>query len=617
MKKKIKLLGSLVVIAAVILIAVRFLAGSEKAPIDVSYPEFIRFIGNEMVAQIEYDGVNETAEALLTDGSKVKTEVLNEDIFLEYIQKQIVDGNTLEIENAPESINPFDVILTLLLSFYMGGALIYGFKFLKGSMNLKRNSRVKKDPPSFQNFAGMFNTDINYMEKMTKSDVKFSDVAGLDEEKAELEEIVDFMKNPEKYWKLGAKIPKGALLSGSPGTGKTLLAKAVAGEAGVAYIAVSGSEFVEKYVGVGAQRIRGLFKEARKQAPCIIFIDEIDAIGSARSDSNDERNQTLEQLLTELDGFADRTDIVIMAATNRPESLDPALVRPGRFDRKITVNLPDIKGREEILKVHARNKKFLDDVDFHVVACNTAGYSGAELENLLNESALVAARHKHKVIQSADIFEAQKKLIVGLRKSGRVISDEERKLTAYHEAGHAIVSYLLPTQAPIKEISIVPRGGAGGYTWYERIEDRQYIGKNEFQENIIGLLAGRAAEKYFLGEISTGASNDIEVATKYAKQMIMVYGMDDDLGPVSYNSKDVEDYLGDEMLGKIWNKIRLVIKEAEEKATILIKTNNTTIKALAELLLEYETISGETMEKLLNGFDTDDYDYVISADNAE
>lgn len=604
--KKLKIVAFMGLIALLIFAGVRLLNSPTKTkPVSVSYSDFISLIESEKVASVELQEGDSLVNAILLDNTIVMAEVPNEEVFLNFIQDEIIYyGNPVNLEVIPEESSISDLILgfllTLVLSVYLGSALIMGLKYLTKQFT---GNNKKSDNSNFLSFANVLNTDINFMEKLTKSDVRFSDVAALDEEKKELEEVVDFIKNPDKYLKLGAKIPRGILLSGNPGTGKTLLAKAVAGEADVAYLAVSGSEFVEKYVGVGAQRIRGLFKEARKQAPCIIFIDEIDSIGAKRGDSNDERNQTLEQLLIELDGFKDRTDIVILGATNRFDSLDPALVRPGRFDRKVTVNLPDVKGRMEILQVHARNKKFYEDVDFYRIACNTAGYSGAELENLLNESALMAARNRHEIIHKSDIDEAQKKLLVGLQKTGRIISEKERKITAVHESGHAIVGKLLPTQSNVKEISIVPRGTAGGYTMHESTEDKQYISKQEFTESLVVLLAGRAAESILIGDISTGASNDLEVATEKARRMVMQYGMDEELGPISFrDDAPSTDYLGQHTLDAIWNKVASILKESEKKAIELISENMELTKALTKLLLDQETVMGDELDSLFTEY---------------
>ena len=452
-----------------------------------------------------------------------------------------------------------------------------------------------------------FNSNLNYTDKMVKSDVKFSDVAGLDEEKQELEEIVDFLKNPEKYEKIGAKIPRGVLLSGVPGTGKTLLAKAVAGEADVPFISMSASEFVEMFVGVGASRVRKLFERAKKLAPCIVFIDEIDAIGSRRasnSGTENENNQTLNQLLVEMDGFSSDRGIVVISATNRPEMIDKALLRPGRFDRKINVNLPDVKGREEILEIHAKNKLFGEEIDFRNIAHNTSGYSGAELANLLNEAALIAARREHEAVFKEDIDEALKKITIGLEKAGRIISKKERKITAVHEAGHAIVAHLLESQEKVKEISIIPRGGAGGYTWHNREEEKLYISKRDFQDRLKVLLAGRVAENIELIDISSGAFNDLEEATKIAKEMITLYGMDSNIGPISLkgfsNSEMV--LLGEEKLSDIGVKIAEILKEAESKAKDVLMRKREILRAVTDELLDKETISGEELNDIFRKY---------------
>ena len=411
---------------------------------------------------------------------------------------------------------------------------------------------------------------------------------------------------PEKYRALGAKVPKGVLLDGEPGTGKTLLAKAIAGEAGIYFIATSGSSFVEKYVGVGASRVRQLFDEARKKAPCIIFIDEIDAVGAKRDDGGgySEHNQTLEQLLTEMDGFTERSGIVVIAATNRLSSLDPALIRPGRFDRKITVHLPDRKGREEILKLHGANKPFDETVRFDKVAYNTAGFSGASLENLLNEAALVAARKSKKVISEEDINEAMMKIQVGLRKSGRVISEKEKRLTAVHEAGHAVVSLFLETQANLKEVCIIPRGSAGGYTLHDTVEDKNYVSKKELTERLTCLLGGKAAEAIVLGDISTGPSNDLKVATETAREMIIYYGMDEDIGPISFAGASANELniFGASTMSEIGNKISQMVKKAEETASEIIHDHREFLDILVDKLLEQETVSGEEIEEMFASY---------------
>lgn len=590
----------------------------------ISYLEAIQMINNDEVKQITLESNSSKAEIVSKESVIYICSIPNEEIFLEYIQSKIVDDEQeIDISTTEKNSNSSasSTILNILVWVYIIVVIfliVYQIrktkKFLDGMVNGKNDSSSdsSNNTPSFMS---LFNTDINYTEKVATSDVRFSDVAGLDEEKAELEEVVDFLKNPDKYTKLGAKIPKGVLLSGSPGTGKTLLAKAVAGESGVKYLAISGSEFIEKYVGVGASRIRGLFKEARKNAPCIIFIDEIDAVGSKRDEAghNSEHNQTIEQLLAEMDGFGSKRDVIVLAATNRFESLDPALTRPGRFDRKISIGLPDITGRKDILKIHSKDKPLSDEIDLDKIAYNTAGFSGAELENLLNESALIAARKGHQYITKNDIDEALKKITVGLKKSGKVISEKERKLTANHEAGHALVSLFLPTQATIKEVSIVPRGTAGGYTWHDTIEDKNYISKTELQERLIVLLGGRAAEEIVLGDISSGASNDLQVATKTAREMIIYYGMDKDIGPISFSGSNSQEIslFGDTTLSNIGTKIKDILKEAEEQAKEIINNNRSFLDTLADTLLKQETISGEEITKMFEKYNKKEADNAI------
>ena len=401
---------------------------------------------------------------------------------------------------------------------------------------------------------------------------------------------------------MGAKIPKGILLYGKPGTGKTLIAKAIAGEAGVPFISMSGSEFIEMFAGLGASRVRKLFEKAKKMAPCIIFIDEIDAIGSRRtsnSGAETENNQTLNQLLVEMDGFDSNETIIVLAATNRPEMLDKALLRPGRFDRQITIPAPDLNGREEILKLHAKNKKFENDIDFKSIAGDTAGFTGAELANVLNESAILATRRKHKKITNLDIEDAVKKITVGLEKHNRVVSDKDKKLTAYHEAGHAIVSKFLETQTEVKEVSIIPRGVAGGYTMYKTNEDKFYVSKTELLEKMVALMGGRAAEKIALNEISTGASNDIEVATGIAKDMLTVYGMSDSLGPVSLKVDDPYQLqiFGENVIDEVGNQIKILIDNAYITAQKILAEHMDILDEVAQTLLEKEKITAEEFEE--------------------
>ena len=448
-----------------------------------------------------------------------------------------------------------------------------------------------------------------------KRKTTFADVAGADEEKEELREIVEFLKNPNKYNSLGARIPKGVLLVGPPGTGKTLLARAVAGEAGVPFFSISGSDFVEMFVGVGASRVRDLFDKAKKNHPCIIFIDEIDAVGRQRGaglgGGHDEREQTLNQLLVEMDGFGANEGVIMIAATNRPDILDPALMRPGRFDRQVMVGYPDIKGREEILRVHAKGKPLAPDVVLSTIAKSTAGFTGADLENLLNEAALLAARKNHRAITMEEIEEATIKVVVGTEKKSRVMSEKEKKLTAYHEAGHAIATYYCKTQDPVHQISIIPRGMAGGYTMHLPTEDRTYRSREEMREELVVLLGGRVAEALVLDDISTGASNDIERATKIARAMVTKYGMSDKLGPITYGSDDSNPFLGKEMghisnyseqtASEIDEEIQSIISTAYEKTEKILKDHMEELHRLAGVLYEKEKVDGMEFQQVMDG----------------
>ncbi len=448
-----------------------------------------------------------------------------------------------------------------------------------------------------------------------KRKTTFADVAGADEEKEELREIVEFLKNPKKYNELGARIPKGVLLVGPPGTGKTLLARAVAGEAGVPFFSISGSDFVEMFVGVGASRVRDLFEQAKKNSPCIIFIDEIDAVGRQRGaglgGGHDEREQTLNQLLVEMDGFGANEGVIMIAATNRPDILDPALMRPGRFDRQVTVGYPDIKGREEILKVHAKGKPIAPDVELKTIAKSTAGFTGADLENLLNEAALLAARRSLKAITMREIEEATIKVVVGTEKKSRVMTDKEKKLTAYHEGGHAVVTFFCKTQDPVHQISIIPRGMAGGYTMQLPAEDRSYRTKGEMKEDLIVLLGGRVAEALTLDDISTGASNDIERATKTARAMVTRYGMSDSLGTIMYGQDDSEPFLGRDMghirdysettASAIDAEIRRLMDTAYKNAETILMTHMDKLHQVAKFLFDHEKMSGEEFEAVMTG----------------
>ena len=452
-----------------------------------------------------------------------------------------------------------------------------------------------------------------YKDKSDKP-TTFKDVAGCNEEKEELEEIVEFLKHPNQFNALGARIPKGVLLMGQPGTGKTLLARAVAGEAGVPFFSISGSDFVEMFVGVGASRVRDLFGEAKKNAPAIIFIDEIDAVGRHRGaglgGGHDEREQTLNQLLVEMDGFGNNTGIIVMAATNRADILDPALLRPGRFDRQIVVGAPDVEGREAILKIHTRNKPLGPDVDLGVIAKSTAGFTGAELENLTNEAALLAARRKKKAITMKEIEEATIKVVAGPEKKSRKVNDKDKRLTSYHEAGHAVVTYFCETQDPVHEISIVPRGYAGGYTMSLPVEDRNYVTKRYMEEELCTLLGGRVAEAIVLGDISTGASNDLERATRIARNMVTRYGFSEKLGPVVYGSDENEVFLGrdygqskhysDDIASDIDSEIRRLVDEAYEKTESILREHRDKLDAVAAVLMDKEKVSGKEFEDIMN-----------------
>ena len=513
------------------------------------------------------------------DEELLKTTIVpNIQNFIELIQTETLNGNEIELIQNKQSF--ISTLPSYIISFLPTIILVILFITLFKMQGLGDKGEI-------------------YDETERKTKVRFADVAGLDEEKQEMVELVQFLKEPKKFIEMGAKIPKGVLLYGKPGTGKTLIAKAIAGEAGVPFISMSGSEFIEMFAGLGASRVRKLFDKARKMAPCIVFIDEIDAIGSRRtngSGAESENNQTLNQLLVEMDGFKTEETIIVLAATNRPEMLDKALLRPGRFDRQITIPAPDKKGRAEILKIHSKGKKLAEDIDLESIAEDTAGFTGAELANILNEAAIIATKCEHDRIEKDDIEEAVKKVTVGLEKKERVISDKDKKLTAYHEAGHAIVSWYLPTQKKVKEISIIPRGMAGGYTMYKTDEDKSYISKTEMEEKLIALLGGRAAEKIALDDISTGASNDIEVATQIAKDMIVKYGMNEMIGPLSLKNENGEyplDMFGKDMGDRIGIEVKKLIDTAYSDAQMILKEHMDKLDAVAEELLKNEKINEE------------------------
>ena len=559
----------------------------ENDELEVAYTQLIQDIDEGKIESIEMTVGSTSVKLKYKDQEEKKHAIVpSTQAFVELIQEKAQDdneNNNVELVQKPRNV---------LLAFSEGFVSILPTLILVILVIL-----------IFQ-MQGLGDKGKIYDPDVSQDKITFKDVAGLDEEKSEMLEIVEFLKNPEKYSKMGAKTPRGVLLCGKPGTGKTLIAKAIAGEANVPFISMSGSEFVEMFAGLGASRVRKLFERAKKISPCIIFIDEIDAIGSRRASNNgadSENNQTLNQLLVEMDGFDSDQSIIVIAATNRPEMLDEALLRPGRFDRTITIALPDIKGREEILKIHSKNKKISEDVDFKSIAGDTAGFTGAELENILNEAAIIATNKKHDAINNNDIEDAVKKVTVGLEKHNRVVSEKDKKLTAYHEAGHAVVSRYLETQKDIKEVSIIPRGVAGGYTMYKTNEDKFYVSKTEMEEKLISLLGGRAAEKVALDDISTGASNDIEVAMKIARDMVTVYGMSDRIGPMSINlEKDPYQMqlLGNNLEDEIGKEVKSILEDAYEKAQRLLVLHRDKLDAVASVLLEKEVINEQEFETI-------------------
>ena len=598
-RRKIGFGTILMVILAVC--AVAYVVSTMRTAGDIPYSELRQYFLEEKVQEFSISDTRITAK--LKGGSTVTSDLYDFDLFYqdlnELVQKQYDSGIiTAYNYHADHSTNWLQLLLPYVLAFL-------GFILLMNLMN-----RMAGGGAGAQDKLSRFGEAK--VSTPGEKKVTFQDVAGADEEKEELREIVEFLREPQKYLDLGAHIPKGVLLVGPPGTGKTLLAKAVAGEAGVQFLSISGSDFVEMYVGVGASRVRDLFQQAKKSAPAIIFIDEIDAVGRQRGSGlgggHDEREQTLNQLLVEMDGFGSNEGVVVLAATNRVDILDPALLRPGRFDRQVYVGLPDIKGREEILQVHAKNKPLAEDVDLKQIARGTAGFTGADLENLLNEAALLAGRRSESFITMKDLQESIIKVIAGPEKHSRVIPERERRLTAYHEAGHAVVMHALPDLDPVHQITIVPRGEAGGMTIYLPDEDRSYLSRSYMLDRIAGLLGGRAAEQLVLGDISTGASNDISRATQLARKMVGTYGMSEQLGNVAFDAGHDEVFIGKSMAqtrpysektaAEMDGEIRRIMDDAYARCTVILEQYRPQLVEVAEYLLANETMTAEEFEKV-------------------
>ena len=599
MKNGIKTLAMWLIIGVIFLVVLSAIMENDSSKL--KYSELITLINEGKVQSVLLDNDKPKAIVSLKDNN-IKKEVNIPDVegFINTTQEYLKQG-TFELEQKSQMF-----LLTVLEWLTPFGILIIFFIFWFIMMGGVSGNNGGNKTMSFGK------SKARMMTPADKNKVTFEDVAGVDEEKEELEEIVQFLKNPKKFTDMGARIPKGVLLVGQPGTGKTLLAKAVAGEAGVPFFIISGSDFVEMFVGVGASRVRDLFEQAKKNSPCIVFIDEIDAVGRQRGaglgGGHDEREQTLNQLLVEMDGFAPNEGVIVLAATNRPDVLDKALLRAGRFDRQIMVGAPDVKERERILEVHSKKKKLADDVDLKVIAKNTSGFVGADLENVLNEAALLAARRNLTVIGMKEIEDAMVKVTMGPEKKARVRSEKENRLVAYHEAGHAVVSHFLETQDPVHQISIVPRGMAGGYTMYRPSEDKSFMSKTEMEENIVSLLGGRVAEAIILNDISTGASNDIERATKIARSMVTKYGMSERIGTVMLGSNQEEVFLGrdfaqgkeysEETAGIIDEETKRIIDNAYNRAKQILTDNIDKLHQVAGVLLEKEKIEGEEFDAI-------------------
>ena len=604
MNKYIKSFGLYAVLFIAVLSILAAVNSNYTEPQEVSYTytDLMEKIENGDVKKVSIERSNEvsdygTVTAELSDGTKITTEVPSLSVFSQYAQQQVLDNKlSVEIEPLPKTSVISSILPSMILMVL--AVIIFSVMFQK-----------------MQGGGGKMMSFGKSKAKVTiddKNRVTFENVAGLDEEKAELQELVDFLKEPGRYIELGARIPKGVLLVGPPGTGKTLLAKAVAGEARVPFFSISGSDFVEMFVGVGASRVRDLFDQAKKNSPCIVFIDEIDAVGRKRGaglgGGHDEREQTLNQLLVEMDGFGINEGVIVVAATNRADILDPAILRPGRFDRQVYVGRPDVRGREAILNVHAKGKPLADDVDLNVVAKTTSGFTGADLANLLNEAALLSAREGKKKIDMAEIQKAFVKVGIGTEKKSRVISEKEKLITAYHDGGHAILFELLDHLDPVHSISIIPTGMAGGYTMPLPGEDKMYVTKNQMKEEIISFLGGRAAESIIFKDVTTGASNDIQRATAMARDMVMKYGMSDRLGPIQFGEDSDEVFIGreigrsrnygEEIAAIIDEEVKTIMTQSYKEALRIINENIDVLHATAKLLLEKEKITGEEFRAL-------------------
>ena len=604
MKNSIKTLATWLIIA--VIFVVLFSTIWNGANTKMSYSDLLINIKSGNVESIEISASKTSAKVLYKDSNTnnklTKTvNIPSLDSFMEQISSELVDSE-LKLEQDEESM-----VFTLLSAFsplvIFAVFLFFWILFMNPTQSANKNS------------LSFGKSKARMVTPSEKNKITFSGVAGVDEEKQELEEIVDFLKSPKKYTEMGARIPKGVLLVGRPGTGKTLLAKAVAGEAGVPFFTISGSDFVEMFVGVGASRVRDLFEQAKKNAPCIIFIDEIDAVGRQRGaglgGGHDEREQTLNQLLVEMDGFSANEGVIVLAATNRPDVLDKALLRAGRFDRQIVVGAPDVKAREQILEVHSKKKRLAADVDLKIIAKNTSGFAGADLENVLNEAALLTARRNKTEIGMQEIEDAMVKVTMGPEKKTKVRNEHEKKLVAYHEAGHAVVSKFLPTVDPVHEISIVPRGMAGGYTMYRPTEDKSFMSKTAMEEQIISLLGGRVAEALILNDISTGASNDIERATQIARSMVTIYGMSDKLGTIMFDQNQGEVFLGrdlahtknysEQTAALIDAEVKRIVDTAYKMAKEILSANIDKLHIVAGILLEKEKIDGDEFDRVFNG----------------